>query len=157
MLTHDELKERMYYDSETGLFNRLKNNYGKTGHLHKSGYIKISFKRKMYYVHRLAWLYHYGVWPKNQIDHINGIKSDNRVCNLREATNTQNQYNTKKPKNNTSGYKGISWMKREKRWRVRINLDKKEICGGYFSDIEKAKEKLIKLHQEYIKEFSNRN
>jgi hypothetical protein len=63
----------------------------------------------LYREHRLAWLYMTGEWPTHEIDHINGDRVDNRFCNLREATASENRWNSRKRVNNTSGYKGVSW------------------------------------------------
>ena len=88
------------------------------GTRHIYGYRQGSLKGKRYKEHRLIWLYHYGEWPKECIDHINGIRDDNRIENLREATNQQNQFNRKSEKDSSSQYKGVSWCKLSKKWRA---------------------------------------
>lgn len=66
--------------------------------------------------HVVAWAIYYGKWPDGEIDHINGIRTDNRICNLREVSRSENQKNKKIPKNNTSGVIGVSYCKRDKVW-----------------------------------------
>jgi len=95
------------YDPYTGLFTWLVDAYsnkvkGKIAGSIKEGYINISIDRKLYRAHRLAWLYVNGVFP-SEIDHINRVKSDNRICNLREVSrseNCQNRSTSKRVKNN---------------------------------------------------------
>ena len=92
MITQEELKELLDYNPETGLFtwnvyNNIKNKT--TAGTFNDGYIQIKIKQKIYQAHRLAWLYVYGEWPKGQIDHINGIRDDNRIENLRDVTNRE--------------------------------------------------------------------
>jgi hypothetical protein len=76
-----------------------------------AGYIAIivysAGKAKRYLAHRLVWLWHFGEWPSEQLDHINGVKWDNRIENLRLATASQNGCNRGAQKNNTTGYKGV--------------------------------------------------
>ena len=101
MLTAEKLRERLDYDPETGVFTwrvkpRQKSIIGHAGHLSKTGYVYISVQKKSYPAHRLAWLYTYGCWPHKEIDHINRVRSDNRIANLREATRAENCANRKK-------------------------------------------------------------
>jgi len=97
---------------------------------------------------------HHGYFPKF-IDHINGIKNDNRIENLREATKQNNAWNTTKTVLNTSGYKNISWNKRDKRWYVRISVEgKNKHFGGYF-DINVAKFVAETMRHKYHKSFAN--
>lgn len=144
MITQSELKKLVHYDPNTGIFTWKK----KTGHRIKigdkagsdrgDGYFKIRIKYKAYKSHRLAWLYVYGYFPENCIDHINGNPSDNRICNLRLATLSQNQYNRKKNSNNKSGIKGVYWNENKKKWKAVIGLNSKKIHLGYFNDFFEA-------------------
>ena len=103
------------------------------------GYIQIQINKKLYKAHRLIWMFHNGdIETGLDVDHINRIKSDNRIENLRLATVSQNQSNVTKYKNNTSGYKGVSWDKRRKKWRAQINHNNKKIHIGYFDTPELA-------------------
>ena len=87
--------------------------------------------------HRVAWAIYYGSWPEDQIDHINGIRVDNRISNLRSATRAQNQYNKAKKANSTNSLKGVRWHKRDKRWVARIGHGGKSThLGTYESELE---------------------
>jgi hypothetical protein len=143
-LTQERLKELLHYDPETGLFTRLKMAQGSprkigdvAGNL-SQGYIRIGVDGVSYRAHRLVWLYMYGYWPTKSIDHINRIKDDNRFVNLREASRSQNAQNVGLKKTNTSGYKGISWETRRKKWVVQLRLNIKPIFLGYYDDIDEA-------------------
>jgi hypothetical protein len=143
MITQQELKELLNYDPDAGIFTWRNSRYGVTknmnaGTLMYLGYIKIEINKKAYLAHRLVWLYVYGYFPK-YVDHVNLIKNDNRLINLREATQSENNCNRKITKNNTSGIKGVSWFKRDKNWRARIQFNGKNIHLGYFKNIEEAK------------------
>jgi len=106
------------------------------GSLHTTGYINIWFKANSYRAHRLAYFLTYGYIPK-QIDHINGIRDDNRLINLRPATSLMNTKNTKKYKSNTTGVMGIH-ISKNKRWEVRISNNNKRISLGTYTDFFEA-------------------
>ena len=132
MLTIEQLKEVLDYNPDTGLFTWIKSTQqtkagSVAGNKTNQGYIRISVKRKRYLAHRLAYLYMTGHFPENFIDHINHIRHDNRWTNLRDATSSQNQANQVNPKNNTSGYKGVSWHKSTKKWLAKIGYMNKDI------------------------------
>lgn len=95
-----------------------------------------------------------GVASGVHVDHINGDTLDNRRTNLRECSNQQNQYNSKKPKTNTSGYKGVSWYKPYKKWRATIRISGKKKHLGYFSDLQEAYQAYCQASLENHKEFS---
>ena len=88
--------------------------------------------------HRLAWLYMTGEWPKGDLDHANMNKADNRWCNLREATNAQNGANRGIPTNNKSGFRGVSWAKRHRKWTAHIRAGRKQYTLGYYNAREEA-------------------
>ena len=92
----------------------------------------------LYRAHRVAWAISTGIWPKNQIDHINGNKSDNRLINLREATHSENARNKSKPSTNKSGYKGVSWRPDRRLWRAMIRISGVQTHLGYFERAEDA-------------------
>lgn len=141
-LTDDRLKSIMDYDQETGIFtskvSRSNIKIGDTIGSPNKGYLDASVDGVRYKMHRLAWLYVYGEYPSEYIDHINGNKTDNRICNLREATNQQNQYNVGLSTQNTSGYKGVYLHKPTGKWRARIRIDKKQKDLGSFSTPQEA-------------------
>ena len=87
--------------------------------------------------HRLAWLYVHGAWPEKQLDHINRDKDDNRINNLREVDNKQNQENVGLWSHNTSGYRGVS-VRRNGTFQADIKLDGKTVCLGVFKTVEDA-------------------
>lgn len=143
--TQAEIKQALYYDQITGVFrwrvlpsNRVKLWSVAGG---KSGdYILIGIKKGRYGAHRLAWLYMTGEWPENQIDHIDGNGLNNSFGNLRKATIKQNQENLALKKNNTSGFRGVSWIKNRKKWRAGIEHNGKSIYLGYFDTAQEAAE-----------------
>ena len=162
MITQAELKEVLEYNPDTGVFIRVKsnkyfNNRVKVGDVagskNNQRYISIKIKGKTYKAHRLAYLYMTGNFPKNDIDHINHIRDDNRWVNLRDATDLQNGSNRVKHKNNTSGYKGVCWSKLHKKWRARIKYMYKYIHLGLYNTPEEAaeayKKKSIEIHGEF--------
>jgi hypothetical protein len=144
MLTQERLKELLDYDPETGVFTRKVRTTSKihvgdaAGGLDSKGYLLIRVDGKRYIAHRLAWLYIHGCWPDKDLDHINRIKTDNRIGNLREVTKAQNQWNTSSYKNNTSGYPGVSWHRKDKKWRARISIHGKYMFLGNYATPEAA-------------------
>lgn len=143
-LTADYLRSILHYSPETGIFTRKvsTSNRVKVGDVAGSqdghGYLNIRVCSRKYQAHRLAWLYVYGEWPEDQLDHINRNRSDNRIANLREVTNKQNHQNRSKPSNNTSGHPGVSWYKQNSKWVAHIMHNYKLIHLGYFTDVEEA-------------------
>ena len=152
-LTKEEeywIKDNLRYDPETGYLWWIKQNIGSgipknlfkpAGYLNR-GYISIESSSKgirfRHGAHRLAWLLYYGVWPKKQIDHINGVRDDNRIVNLREATNAENSKNRKPRVGCSSRYKGVSLDKRFGKWEVKIKVNYKSIYLGRYDNEEEA-------------------
>ena len=144
-LTAERLRELFAYDSSTGLFTRKVSTTNRVkvgdvaGSPNQKGYINIMVDGRLYPAHRLAWLYEHGIWPQGQIDHINGVKADNRIANLREATNGQNKQNMRSARaDNGSGLLGVRWHDRDQRWHARIMLDGKAKHLGSFGSSEEA-------------------
>jgi hypothetical protein len=145
LLPVDVLKANVSYDPETGLFTRIKNHPKRkylagsvTGVPRPDGYIQVMIEGKIYLAHRLAWLYVHGEFPKDQIDHINHDRSDNRIENLRSVTYKENNQNRSKC-NGTSKFVGIYWNKLENKWRSQISCNStRQIIGSFHDEIEAA-------------------
>ena len=143
-LTVEYLRSILHYDPATGIFTRKVSTARRVkvgdiaGSLDGGGYLQIRVQSRLHLAHRLAWLYTYGEWPKDQIDHINRNKTDNRISNLREVTNKQNLQNAGKRSNNTSGCPGVRWYKQNSKWVACIAHNYKQIHLGYFSILEEA-------------------
>ena len=139
MLTQEKLKSLVHYDQDTGLFTwkvkRQGRNKSNLGWVESKGYIEICIAQKRLKAHRWAWFYVHGELP-SQIDHINGIKDDNRLCNLRVVTNKQNHENRGAQKNNTSGFKGVTYF--QNKWRSQITHNRKNYYIGLFNTPEEA-------------------
>ena len=145
MLTQERLKEQLHYDEATGIFTwRLARQGVRSGSVagtvRPNGYIAIKIDRRLYLAHRLAWFYVYGEFPPADIDHINCMKSDNRIVNLRLATSSENQMNVQIQSNNTSGFKGVTWHKKRGKWQAQSKLNGKYRFLGYFPSAEAASE-----------------
>ena len=145
MITQDRLKELLRYCKDSGVFSWRINRKGgvKSGQccscVDSAGYVVIRVDGRLYRGHRLAWLHEHGVFPNELIDHINGIKSDNRILNLRLCTKSQNAQNAKPHIDNTSGFKGVSFCRNTKKWVADICVNGSSHRLGYFVDIEDAK------------------
>lgn len=138
---------KLHYDPDTGLFTWAETNRrGFVGRqagcfCPRDGYIRIRINGKLELAHRLAWNMHYPdnpVTADEQIDHINHNRTDNRICNLRKATNTENSRNASLGSNNTSGALGVWFEKRRNKWAVEIKVDRKKIHIGQFENFEDA-------------------
>lgn len=144
MITQKRLKELLDYDPGTGIFTWRVGRGGKAkavsfaGTVSNRGYLQIRIDAKRYYAHRLAWLYFHGEFPSNQLDHINRVRSDNRIANLRPATNSENQQNLSKRRDNTSGVIGVSWHKQRGKWVARIRVNGRYIYLGLYETVEAA-------------------
>ena len=147
MLTQAELKSQLHYNPDTGIFTWTvsKSRTAKSGYiagtLHHEGYITIGVNGNVYPSHRLAWLYVYGEFPIDKIDHINQIRNDNRIVNLRDCNNSENLKNIKIYSSNTSGYKGVSYHKLSGRWSATAQLNSKQYHLGLFATKELASKK----------------
>lgn len=160
-LTVDLLKHLFDYDKETGnlIWKRAVAKRIKVGDIagHRckvAGYITVRINKKSYYAHRLVFLMHKGYLPKT-IDHINGDPADNHIENLRAASTQQNQHNRRMSKNNTSGYKGVSWNNSLKKWYAYIHLESKRIHLGTFNTAEEADAVVRKAREELHGTFAN--
>ena len=156
-LTQDLLKSLLHYDRDTGVFTWTKT--AKAGRVagtsHNEGYWHVTIRQRQFLAHRLAWLYVYGVWPTNDVDHMNGKRNDNRIANLREATRSENLRNTGKRQSNKSGFKGVSFCRETGRWSAIISVDYKSIRLGRFATPEEAHAAYVaaaeRLHGEFAR------
>ena len=123
----------------------------KTGSLNVNGYLTTKINGKCYRTHRLIFMWHNGYFPI-QVDYFNNNKTDNRIENLRLATNGQNRQNTSIQKNNTSGFKGV--YKQKNKWRVRLMIEGKSKSFGLYNDIDYAKFVADAMRYKYHKEFA---
>ena len=143
MITAEQIRETLTYDPLSGslrwLVTRGAARYGAVaGTLRPDGYRQIKIDGRTYKAHRLAWLHAHGVWPDDEIDHVNGDRADNRIANLRKATWIENQWNARRRVDNTSGFKGVSWHKENTRWRADIRVNGKAMGLGYHDTPEEA-------------------
>lgn len=143
ILTQARLKSLLRYDSDSGVFIwRVK--YGNrqpnvtAGYLHPRGYMRIRINKTTFDAHRLAWLYVYGEWPSEEIDHINRVRSDNRIVNLRKVSRSANIQNSSIRRDNTSGTKGVCWHKASNKWCARITINHKRLPLGLYDNLSDA-------------------
>lgn len=127
----------------------------RAGSIRPDGYLEIRINGKLYMVHRIVWALANGAWPSQQLDHINGDRSDNRLENLREASNAENARNSPTPRNNTSGVKGVVWDKRQNKWAARIKMNGVLRNLGLFSDKGDAEIKVRAVRSELHGVFAN--
>ena len=163
--TEDDLlgiKEALNYNPESGVFTWKVNRSNKmagsiAGCLgRKGGYVKITYNNKNYAAHRLAWFFIFGSFPNSYIDHIDNDPENNKLSNLRIATNAQNQQNAKTRKDSKSGYKGVFFSKRRNKWMARIRLSRfvqKDI--GLYDNPEAAHIAYCEAAKLYFGEYAN--
>jgi hypothetical protein len=158
MITLERLKEALEYNPESGLFVwkvrtgmrvRIDDVAGAISH----GYVLIRLDGTLHRAHRLAWLWMTGAQPE-EIDHINGCRSDNRWCNLRLATRTQNNGNSVVHKDKQKGVpKGVFWSAQNRKWLAQIQHRGKKQYLGYFSTVEAAHSAYLAAAKELFGEF----
>ena len=162
-LTAEYVRSILDYNPETGVFKwkwrddvrRCDNARfaGKVaGVVQLDGYISIRINKRRYLAHRLAWLYVHGEWPAEQIDHIDGVPANNRIANLRLATNQENQRNVGLQKNNSTGIKGVHWHKRRGKFMAEIRSGKR-LYLGYFDTLAEAAAARTAAEIEYFGPF----
>ena len=180
MIEPETLRELLDYDPETGdlTWRHRSMKYFKAERHRKAwntryagkpamrtrddGYRQVRILGKGFYGHRVAWAIHYGSWPESQIDHVNGVRDDNRVDNLRDVNSQENNRNMAIRSDNKSSIMGVSWYKARKKWRAQIRADEKQRHLGYFNCItaaavaRKAAEIKYGFHAGHGKELSIR-
>ena len=159
MLTYERLTEVLDYDPDIGVFTWKKSTTncvraGAVAGAVSGGYRRIKIDCRLYAAHRLAWLYQTRSWPPDMIDHIDGNKLNNRFRNLREATRSENNSNSKRPANNSSGFKGVSYRKQVGRWTAQITVNNKRSHIGYFNTPEAAHAAYVRAAKQSRGEFA---
>lgn len=159
-LTTKRVREVLDYDPETGIFVWIKKPHYKAnvrvgmiaGCLDRAGYVLIRIDGQSVRGHRLAWLYVYGYFPI-EVDHRNGVRSDNKLLNLREATRGQNCANRGRPPCNTTGFKGVT--RRGQQFVASIKKDRRRYHLGTFTTGEQAHVAYTTAAQQFFGEFAN--
>jgi hypothetical protein len=157
-LTADRARSLFEYDPGTGI---VRNKVGRgrvragdlAGWVRQDGYHVIVVDGEPYTGHRIAWLLAYGEHAKEEIDHINGRTADNRLANLRLASRAQNNRNVRVRKDNSSGFKGVSWHKAGKKWSAYIRVNGRTMALGLFHSIEEARNARVEAERVYFGEF----
>lgn len=158
-----ELRRQFTYNAEGGEFSRRPQFRGRwkgkavAGTVGRHGYVAIRLNDRLYLAHRLAWLHEFGEWPPGNLDHINRIKTDNRIANLRVATPRQNAWNRKMPRHNTSGFKGVVKHVYGPGWIASIRLNGKRKHLGVFASAEEAAAAYDRVAEVTRREFAATN
>jgi hypothetical protein len=159
MLTEqDIIRNCIDYDPDTGIMvwkiscSARSWKGARIGWKTKTGYLRVQLNHKKYLLHRLAWFFIHGSFPDNEIDHINGDKSDNRLVNLREVTRAQNMCNQKTSSVNTTGFKGVT--RRGDRFRAQIQHEGEYHFIGSYDTPEEAHQAYCKKADELHGDFS---
>lgn len=129
------IRSRFRYDARTGDIIGAK---GPVGSTCRNGYVYVTFGMRKILAHRLAWLIHHGEWPAQQIDHINMVRTDNRIENLRLASPCQNGQNASLKLSNSSGYPGVYFNCVAGRYFAQIRVNGKRQWLGAFDDAKDA-------------------
>lgn len=158
-VTLQRLKELLNYDSETGIFTwaqsrRCVRAGEEAGTISFNGYVAIKVDGKLYRAHRLAWLWVTGTLPTCEIDHINRVRADNRILNLREATSSQNKCNQSVRKDNAVGITGVSYCMERNKFLAQIAINGKNRNLGRFDSIEAAEDAYITASKKMHGDFS---
>lgn len=153
------VNSQLRYEPETGLLFWKVRKPGMmpgdtAGGLNGKGYINISIGGRLFLAHRVAWLLSVGEWPKEEIDHINHKKTDNRLTNLREASHKENSHNLSLNKENLLGERGVDFKKGTQKYRARIIVNGEEKHLGYFLSISDAVRARLAAEKRYYKNFA---
>lgn len=157
--TPERIRECFSYDERTGKITRLISTRNAKAGSDASknearGYFNTSVDGHILGSHVVAWVIKTGEYPVLQIDHINGNRKDNRWCNLRQVTRSQNLQNSKRRLDNSSGVKGVNWHKKCQKWNARLCLNGHSINLGFFTELEDAKAARINAANRIYKEYA---
>lgn len=142
-ISQERLKELFTYDPDTGyLINRMDRGKARSGMIagtwsKRQGYRYIKINYQTYIVHRIIWLYFYGEWPES-IDHINGVRDDNRIINLRNVSQQENLRNRALTSRSQTGIHGVHWRSIRNKYRSYIAHNHKFVTLGHFDDFFEA-------------------
>lgn len=158
-ITAELARELLVYDPNTGSLHwRIARPGAPKGALvgtrTSEGYTQIEINYRLYRAHRVIWLMMTGMWPKHHVDHINGVRADNRWKNLREATPLQNSRNRVTSKKTGSGRVGVSFIKSDAKWHAYIGIDNRTINLGRFTEIEDAVAARVEAERVHFGEFA---
>jgi len=158
MITQSRLKEVFIYEDGNFIWNIRKTGirYNTVaGNIHpKNGHIYIRIDKQKYLAHRLVWLWHHGEFPDQFIDHIDGNRTNNKIENLRAATITQNNQNSKLRITSKTGFKGVTYIASRKKYWARVIAFKRQYSLGYFDTPEQAHEAYKVGATKHHKEFA---
>ena len=155
MIDLEILESLLDYNADSGEIkwtyaNSKNTNKGKVAGTKLSNkYIRIFIYGKLYQAHRLAWYMYYGKEPEYGLDHIDGNKHNNAIDNLRDIPQSGNAKNSSLSKANSSGFTGVTFMRRSKKWRSRIMVDGSDIHLGFYDDKQKAISARVRANRKY--------
>jgi HNH endonuclease/AP2 domain len=153
-LTRARLRELLHYDHDTGEFRWWKRAGNELCFGNVAGCVRICVLGRTYRAHQLAWLYVKGRWGRPMIDHRDGDPTNNRWSNLRRATASQNGANSRRPRDNSSGYKGVFLCRGSGRWRARVGKGGRKIHLGTFDTPEAAHAAYVAAARKLFGEFA---
>ena len=155
----ERVQELFLYDPITGIF-RAKYSYHNrvstgsvVGSPNKRGYLRVSIDRDSWYLHDIAWLLIYGVWPEDQLDHCDTDPANNAINNLRPCNRSRNNANQRLGKRNTSGFKGVS-ATAFGTYQARLGVDGQTLCFGTYNSPEEAHAAYLGAARKYFGDFA---
>lgn len=155
--TPEYLRKRLRYEPETGKLFWIdcdeETNSWRAKYVNKEaftsfmnqGYRQGTIKKSGFLAHRVIWAIYYGKWPEKTIDHIDGDRSNNKITNLREATQSENSRNMSISKRNKSGFIGVSWSKQRNKWHVQMMVNGINKSFGFYDDISEAAKRRLQV------------
>jgi hypothetical protein len=156
-ITQEQVKSILHYEEGELYWKDENGNKGEKvpiDYVDKDSYKRITIDGIRYRQHRVIFLYHHGYLPK-QVDHEDENKTNNLISNLRDATNAQNSWNTGKISTNSSGYKGVYFDKKTKKWRGQVKCNEKKYSTKRYDTIEEAVKEIMQLREQLHGEFAN--